>query len=71
MRRIVSTQFLASLNPHFGEDINISKDTMTEFYHNLSMPTLSVSNDSFQMNFDSITNLAKNINILIQEKILK
>lgn len=44
---------------------------MTEFYHNLSMPALSVANDSFQMNFDSITNLAKNINILIQEKILK
>ena len=45
---------------------------MTEFYHNLSMQTpLSVSNHSVQMNFASITNLVKNINILIQREILK
>ena len=44
---------------------------MTEFYHNLSMLTLNISNDSVQMNFDSIKNLVKNINILIQYKIFK
>ena len=69
---LVTTQFLASLNAYFGRDINISKDAMTEFYHNLSMQTpLSVSNHSVQMNFASITNLVKNINILIQRGILK
>ena len=69
---LVTTQFLASLNAYFGRDINISKDAMTEFYHNLSMQTpLSVSNHSVQMNFASITNLVKNINILIQREILK
>ena len=44
---------------------------MTEFYHNLSMLALNISNDSVQMNFDSIKNLVKNINILIQYKIFK
>ena len=69
---LVTTQFFASLNAYFGRDINISKDAMTEFYHNLSMQTpLSVSNHSVQMNFASITNLVKNINILIQREILK
>ena len=69
---LVTTQFLASLNAYFGRDINIFKDAMTEFYHNLSMQTpLSVSNHSVQMNFASITNLVKNINILIQREILK
>ena len=69
---LVTTQFLASLNAYFGRDINISKDAMTEFYHNLSMQTpLSVSNHSVQMNFASITNLVKNINILLQREILK
>ena len=69
---LVTTQFLASLNAYFGRDINIFKDAMTEFYHNLSMQTpLSVSNHSVQMNFASMTNLVKNINILIQREILK
>ena len=69
---LVTTQFLASLNAYFGRDINISKDAMTEFYHNLSMQTpLSVSNHSVKMNFASITNLVKKINILIRKGILK
>lgn len=69
---LVTTQFLASLNAYFGRDINISKDAMTEFYHNLSMQTpLSVSNHSVKMNFASITNLVKKINILIRKEILK
>ena len=62
---LVSTQFLASHNAYFGGDINISNDAITEFRCNLSMLTLSVSNDSVQMNFDSTTNFVKDINILI------
>ena len=32
---------------------------MTEFYHNHSIQALGLSNDSFQMTFESIENLVK------------
>ena len=67
----MSKQFLASINAYFGGDINITKDAMTEFDHNISMQSLSGSNNSIEMNFESITYLVKNITILIQNKDLK
>ena len=37
--------FLAVLNIHLGGEKIISKNAMSEFYHNLSMQVLSKSND--------------------------
>ena len=43
-RRLVCVYFLAALNIHLRGEKIISKNAMSEFYHNLSMQVLSKSN---------------------------
>ena len=66
---LVSMHFLVALNIYFGGNRALSKDAMSEFLHNLSMPALSISDDSIVLRFDVIKKLNNNINDLINSKI--
>ena len=68
-RGLVSVHFLAALNIYFGGNRAWSKDVMSEFFHNHSMKTLSISNNSIVLKFDAIKKLNKNINDLINSNI--
>ena len=68
-RGLVSVHFLAALNIYFGGNRALSKDVMSEFFHNHSMKTLSISNNSIVLKFDAIKKLDKNINDLISSNI--
>ena len=54
-------QFLGYFNRYLGGSRRISKDVMTEFFHNLSMQVFSVSNDEVILKFNTISALVKNI----------
>ena len=43
---LVSIQVLAALNIHLGGDIKLSRKTMTEFLHNMSMQALNRQNNN-------------------------
>ena len=50
---LVCLQFLSALNIYFDGDVNLSRDTLTELYNNLSLETLSwPQNISFERNSD-------------------
>ena len=68
-RGLVSVHFLAALNIYFGGNRALSTDVMSEFFHNHSMKTLSISNNSIVLKFDAIKKLNKNINDLISSNI--
>ena len=55
----VFTQFLCTLNIFLDGDHQISKDAMTEFYHNLSIQSLSKSNYEVSLAFNRISKLIK------------
>ena len=58
---LVSTQFLAAFNIFIGGDKTISKNAMSEFFHNLSMQVLSRDDDRTDIRFDAIEELNKSI----------
>ena len=66
---LVSVQFLASFNRYLGGSIDISKELMTECFHNLSMQTLSISNHEVIVRFNAIFTMVKNIVHLRQNRI--
>ena len=68
-RGLVSVHFLAALNIYFGGNRALSEDVMSEFFHNHSMKTLCISNNSIVLKFDAIKKLNKNINDLISSNI--
>ena len=68
-RAIVCVYFLMALNIHLGDEKIISKNAMSEFYHNLSMQALSKSNGKIFINLDTINLLNKNLNNLMIGKI--
>ena len=57
--------FLSGAKYPLGGEKIISKNAMSEFYNNLSMQTLSKSNDKIFINFDAINQLNKNLNNLM------
>ena len=57
MQGVVSVQFLAAFNRFMGRDKEISRDAMSEFFHNLSWQALTNDNDSVQLKFEAITEL--------------
>ena len=61
MQGIVSVQFLAAFNRFLGGDTEVSRDAMSELFHNLSWQALTNDNDSIMPQFDTITTLVKNI----------
>ena len=68
-RGIFCVYFLVALNIHLGDEKIISKNAMSEFYHNLSMQALSKSNGKIFINLDTINLLNKNLNNLMIGKI--
>ena len=65
---LVCVQFLAALNLFLGSDKIISKNAMSEFFHNLSMQVLNEMDNRVKLKFDAISDLNKNIyNLLITE----
>ena len=69
MQGLVSVQFLAAFSRFLGGDKEVSRNAMSEFFHNLSWQALRNDNDSVQLEFTAITELVKSINRLIQTKI--
>ena len=55
-------RFLAALNVHLDGNKMISKNAMSEFFHNLSMQALSKSDDTIVIKFDAINRLNKILN---------
>ena len=49
--------------------MEISKNAMTEFFHNLSMPALSIANDNVILMFHAISALVRNIACLLQNTV--
>ena len=65
---LVSVQVLASLNTHLGGDTELSRKTMTEFLHNMSMQALNREDDNILLDFENITDLVTNIIALLREQ---
>ena len=69
MRGLVSVHFLATINIYFVGNKALSKNVMREFFHNLSMQALSISDNLIMLKFDALKKLNKNINDLIDTTI--
>ena len=54
---------------YLGGSPSLSQRTMTEFSHNLSMQTLSKSDDSVRLEFIAIVDIFKNIAQLLNDRI--
>ena len=64
---LAAIQFIAALNIYFGGDKNISKNVMSEFFHNMSLQALTIDDDSVEIEFDAIVQLNKNLKRLIRD----
>ena len=69
MQGVVSVQFLAAFHRFLGGGKEVSRDAMSEFFHNLSWQALTNDNDSIQVQFEAITTLAQSINHLLQKEV--
>ena len=66
---LVLTQFLAAFNIFIGGDKTISKNAMSEFFHNLSMQALSRDDDRIDIQFEAIEELNKSIKKLLKDDV--
>ena len=66
---LVSTQFLAAFNIFIGGNKTISKNAMSEFFHNLSMQALSRDDDRIDIKFDAVEGLNKSIKKLLKDDV--
>ena len=69
MQGLTGVQFLAAFNRFSGGDREVSRNAMSEFFHNLSWQALTNDNDSVKIKFEAITELVKSINSLLQQRI--
>ena len=69
MQGLTSVQFLAAFNRFLGGNREVSRNAMSEFFHNLSWQALTNDNDSVKIKFEAITGLVKSINSLLQQRI--
>ena len=69
MQGLTSVQFLAAFNRFLDGDKEVSRNAMSEFFHNLSWQALANENDSIKIGFSAITELVESINLLLQKKI--
>ena len=69
MQGLTGVQFLAAFNRFLGGDREVSRNAMSEFFHNLSWQALTNDNDSVKIKFEAITELVKSINSLLQQRI--
>ena len=58
------------LNVHLGGNKMISKNVMSEFFHNLSMQAFSKSDDAILIKFKAINKLSKSLNDLLMAEAL-
>ena len=65
---LVCEQILAAINSHLGSEKNISKNAMSEFFRNLSLPALIKLDEMTNMKFDAINERNKSINILLMDE---
>ena len=68
---LVYVQFLAVLNVFFGGDKIISKNAMSECFHNLPLQGLNEMDDRVKLKFYAISDLNKNINNLLITEAIK
>ena len=68
-RGLVSTQFLAAFNIFIGGNKTITKNAMSEFFHNLSMQALSRDDNRIDIKFDVMEELNKNIKKLLKDEV--
>ena len=66
---LVSTQFLAAFNIFIGGNKTISKNAMSEFFHNLSMQALGRDDDRIDIKFGAIEELHKSIRKLLKDEV--
>ena len=64
----MSVQVLAALNIFLGGDTELSRKTMTEFLHNMSMQALNRENNGIFLDFEHITNLVTSIIALLKQQ---
>ena len=64
---LAAVQFIAALNVYFGGEKQLSRNVMSEFFHNMSLQALTIDDDSVNIEFDAITELNKNLKSLIRE----
>ena len=64
---LVAVQFLAALNTFMDGNKTISKNAMSDFFHNLSMQALSRDDDRTEIRFDAITALNASLKKLFKE----
>ena len=70
MAGLVRVQFLAALNTYLGGgEIEISRNAMNEYFHNLSYQALAADNDGILLQFDAIGALTHSINCLLRAEI--
>ena len=68
---LVSTQFLAAFSIFIGSDKTISKNAMSELFHNLSMQALSRDDSRIDIKFDTIQELNKSIKKLLKGTLMQ
>ena len=71
MRGIVSVQFVAAFNIFCGGDSELSREAMSELFHNLSWQALTNDNDRYQIQFDAISMLMQSINQRLQRHVME
>ena len=54
---LVCVQFLTALNSHLDGEKNISKNTMSDFFQNLSLQALNELDETTNIKFDTINEL--------------
>ena len=65
---LVSVQVLAALDIYLGGDVELSRDTMTEFLHSLSMQALNRKNNNIQLNFEKAADLVTSVISLLRQQ---
>ena len=65
---LVSVQVLAALNIYLGSNVEHSRETMTEFLHNLSMQALNRENGNILLNFEMIADLVTSVISLLRQQ---
>ena len=64
---LAAVQFLAALNVYFGGEKELSRNVMSEFFHNLSLQALTVDDDIIEITFNKIIELNRNLKKLIRD----
>ena len=65
---LVSNQVLAALNIYLGGDVKLSRETMTEFLHKLSMQALNRENSNILLRFEKIADIVTSVISLLRQQ---